>query len=116
MENVFFDRYQALCRRCGKSANAVAKELGIPSGSVTAWKKGTAPRSSSVSKIAEYFGVTADYLLGATDTASPTGRAITDEEIKFALFGGDGEITDAMYQEVRQFAQYVKFREGRKKE
>ena len=42
-------------------------------------------------------------------------RSISDDEIKFALFGGDGEITDAMYDEVRSFAAYVKQREANKK-
>lgn len=116
MENTFFIRYQELCRQAGKSANGVAKELGIPSGSVTAWKRGTAPRNSSLGKIADYFGVTCDYLLGNTNEATPSGRPVNEEEIKFALFGGDGEITDAMYEEVLRFAQYVKYREGRKKE
>ena len=42
--------------------------------------------------------------------------AVTDDDIKFALFGGDGEITDAMYEEVKQFAAFVRQREAEKKE
>lgn len=42
-------------------------------------------------------------------------RIIDKNEIKFALFGGDGEITDAMYEEVLQFAAFVKKREGKEK-
>ena len=41
---------------------------------------------------------------------------VTDDDIKFALFGGDGEITDAMYDEVKQFAAFIKQREAEKKE
>ncbi|MBQ9858103.1 MAG: helix-turn-helix transcriptional regulator [Oscillospiraceae bacterium] len=37
--------------------------------------------------------------------------SVRDEDIKFALFGGEGEITDAMYDEVKRFAQMVKLRE-----
>lgn len=115
MDNTFFARFNELCRAQGKSANGVAKELGIPSGSVTAWKRGSMPRNQTLVRLAEYFGVSVDYL-AAAEKAAPEGRRVTQEDIKFALFGGEGEITDAMYQEVRQFAQYVKFREGRKKE
>ncbi len=43
-------------------------------------------------------------------------RNVTDDDIKFALFGGDGEITDSMYDEVRSFAAFVKRREEQKKE
>ena len=34
--------------------------------------------------------------------------SVTDDDIKFALFGGDQEITDEMYEEVKSFAAYVK--------
>ena len=42
-------------------------------------------------------------------------REVTKEDIKFALFGGDTEITDAMYDEVLRFAQMVKLREEAEK-
>lgn len=42
-------------------------------------------------------------------------RSVSDDDIKFALFGGDGEITDAMYEEVKRFAQMVKLREEAEK-
>ena len=67
----------------------MAKELGIPSGSVTAWKQGATPRSATLHKLAQYFDVTVDYLLGKEES-------ISDEALKFALFGGDGPITDEM--------------------
>lgn len=116
MEITFFARFDRLCRDAGTTPNAVARELGISSGSVTAWKKGTAPRSATLERIADRFGVSCDYLLGKEE-AAPTDsgrRGVSDEDIKFALFGGDGEITDAMYEEVRRFAAYVKHREAGK--
>lgn len=62
--DVFFERLSELCQEKGTSPNAVAKKLGISSGSITAWKKGTLPRIETVQKLAEYFHVSADYLLG----------------------------------------------------
>ena len=47
------------------------------------------------------------------------GRPSKDDlhrELKFALFGGGEDITDEMYEEVVQFAQFVKNREARKKQ
>lgn len=41
---------------------------------------------------------------------------LTDEDIKFALFGGADGVTDAMFEEVKQFASMVKIREDAKKE
>ena len=52
----------------------------------------------------------------AVDThtkGQPSPRVVDKQDIKFALFGGDGEITDAMYEEVLQFAAFVKSREGK---
>lgn len=55
-------------------------------------------------KLSEYFGVSVDYLLGKTDNKPE----VSDDDIKFALFGGDGEITDEMYNDVKNFAQFIK--------
>lgn len=67
MGNSFFERYSDLCKERGETPNSVAKIIGASSGSVTAWKKGTAPRNATLSKIADYFDVTTDYLLGKSE-------------------------------------------------
>ena len=61
---MFWTQYQALCQKAGKSPNGVAKELGLSSGTVTFWKNGKIPKSDTLKKIADFFGVTVDYLLG----------------------------------------------------
>lgn len=68
---VFFERFTALCDSIGKAPNAVAKELGIPSGSITAWAGKTVPRLVTIKKLAAYFGVPTSYLTGDTDEKSP---------------------------------------------
>ena len=76
----FWENYSNLCTKIEKSPNAVAKDLGIASGSVTAWKNGTVPHTSTLNKIAEYFGVTAGYLLGYEK--SPTGAELSEKDKK----------------------------------
>lgn len=61
---MFWTQYQFLCQSVGKSPNGVAKEIGLSSGSVTFWKNGKIPKSDTLKKIADYFGVTVDFLLG----------------------------------------------------
>ncbi|MCI7742339.1 MAG: helix-turn-helix domain-containing protein [Clostridiales bacterium] len=68
----FFARYASLCKEKKKTPNGVAKELGIPSASVTNWKKGATPRAKSIEQIAAYFGVSADYLMGSTEARRRT--------------------------------------------
>lgn len=36
------------------------------------------------------------------------GEGPSEQEIKVALFGGDGEVSDEMWQEVKEFVAYVK--------
>lgn len=116
MGSAFFERFSALCQANSVSPNSVAREIGASSGSVTAWKQGTEPRNATLRKIADYFNVSTDYLLGKEKApVSADKRSVSDDEIKFALFGGDGEITDEMYNEVRSFAAFIKRREEEKK-
>lgn len=85
------------------SQKDMTDRLGLSKASFSEWKAG---RSSSYLKylpqIAEILGVSVDCLLGAPP------RPVSQEEIKFALFGGDASITDEMYEEVLTFARYVK--------
>ena len=57
-----------------------------------------------------------DYPLPSDPHAEAERPVVSDEDIKFALWGGAEGITDEMYEEVRQYAEMVKMREERKKE
>ncbi|MEE0111353.1 MAG: helix-turn-helix transcriptional regulator [Oscillospiraceae bacterium] len=115
---MFFNRFKALCDERQISVYRACTDIGLNRSAVAKWKSGGKPNGSTAAKLAEYFGVTTDYLLGQTDEKAPADskRAVNDEDIKFALFGGDGEITDAMYDEVKKFAAFIKQREAEKKE
>ena len=64
---MFWETFVALCQERGEKPTPVIKKLGIAVGLVTKWKNGTMPGSVTLSKIANYFGVSVDYLLGKTD-------------------------------------------------
>ncbi len=114
---MFFTRYQQLCQQRGISVYRACTDIGLNRSAVAKWKSGGKPNGSTAARLAQYFGVSTDYLLGtAQESPGEHPRVITDEEIKFALFGGDGEITDAMYDEVKRFAAFLKAREAEKKE
>ena len=115
---MFFNRFKQLCDQKNISVYRACTDIGLNRSAVAKWKNGGKPNGSTAAKLAEYFEVTTDYLLGQSEERMPgaKNRAVSDEEIKFALFGGDGEITDAMYDEVKQFAAFVKQREAGKKE
>lgn len=54
---MFWGNYVDLCNSINRSPNSVAAELGISSGSVTAWKKGRTPKWATLNLIANFFGV-----------------------------------------------------------
>ena len=61
---MFWTNYLSYCSQMNKAPSAVAKDLGITSGTVTGWKQGKIPSQKSLQKIADYFGVTVWDLLG----------------------------------------------------
>ena len=117
MSNLY-ETIEALCRKQNIRPGTLCTTLGLSRSLMTDLKMGRKTGVSAVTaqKIAGYFGVTVAHLLGE-ETKNPSadsGREISDADIKFALFGGDGEITDAMYEEVKRFAEMVKLREEMK--
>lgn len=75
-------------------------------------------------EIADYFSVPIEFLMSdkESDTTpkpsketNPTPESFDDEYIKFALFGGSGDVTDEMVDEVLSFAEFVKQREAGKR-
>ena len=103
---------EKLLQEKGISGAKMCAELGMSRSFMTELRKGRikSVRMETAQKIADYLGVSVSCLLGDENNApSADGRrSVTDEDIKFALFGGDGEISDEMYAEVKRFAAYLK--------
>lgn len=60
---MFWSNFKKLCAEKGEAANVVAAKCGVKStGTVTGWKNGAMPSPKTLSKIADYFGVTVEAL------------------------------------------------------
>lgn len=113
METMFWKRLKELCDANGTTPTTVCKEVGLSTGNPPMWKRGSLPSKPILEKLAAHFGVEPEYFVAETKTAPGQGA---DDALKFALFGGGGEITDEMFDEVKRFAAYVRAREeGNKK-
>lgn len=69
-----------LMKNKGINAAKLTTECGLNHSALTEWKKGKAkPSIDALSKIAQYFGVSVDYLLGIEkpNTAQPTITGIS---------------------------------------
>ena len=57
-----------LVAQSGETNSCIEKKLGLSNASFHAWKNGKAkPSTDAIIKIARYFNVTSDYLLGLSD-------------------------------------------------
>ena len=70
---MFYDVFIELCNKKGVKPGRVAEECGINRSNVSLWKsRGYTPRSEALNKLAAYFGVSVDYLLGNEEKENPT--------------------------------------------
>lgn len=63
MDNLLKERIDELCAKKGITINRMEKEAGLTVGSVKNWNEHI-PSVDKVEKIAKYFGVPIDYVLG----------------------------------------------------
>ncbi|MCL2488208.1 MAG: helix-turn-helix domain-containing protein [Oscillospiraceae bacterium] len=104
--SVFWERYSELSTKKDGSPNGTAKILGFPSGSITAWSKDVMPVTKTIQKIAEYFGVSTDYLLGEDNPNSPEEQPLNESVLKI-LSAADGMSLDEI-NELLDFVSYIK--------
>ena len=112
-----YNRIETLCQSKNVSITVMCREAGVSRAALSDLKSGRKQGLSAetLSRLAGWLEVSVDCLLGKEKTPGASdGREVTDEDIKFALFGGDGVITDQMYREVMDFAAFVKRREEEK--
>ena len=136
----FAERLRSLRQEKGWSQQRLADNLKLSKSSVNMYERGERePGFETMEAIADLFNVDMNYLYGRTDvkiadpivwdtdsslaqSPIPPGQGskkapgaksgeVSEEEIKFALFGG-GPVTDAQYEEVKQFVRFIKERDA----
>ena len=69
---MFFDKLKRLCDERGISTYKACTDIGLNRAAVAKWKNGSVPSGTTAAKLADYFGVTTDYLLGKENKKAPT--------------------------------------------
>ena len=138
---MFYERLNELCKENGTTITALSKKLGLSSGNVTNWKNGRNPKTENALKLAAYYNSSVDYLLGRSDNrvdesvldkvagidndlledcgniydAQQAQKNRDDNNIRFALWGGDADIVDdEMLDDVKDFAKLLAEKKKRK--
>ncbi|WP_302626771.1 helix-turn-helix transcriptional regulator [uncultured Eubacterium sp.] len=75
-----YEIFQELLKNAGLKPFDVSKATGISSSTLTDWKMGrSTPKQDKMQKIADYFGVTVDYLItGKKTTPAEDGSALAE--------------------------------------
>lgn len=71
---MFLERLLSLCSKNGTDISNVLRSLGLSTSKGTAWRNGSIPNGDILLKLANYFRVSTDYLLGNTDDPAPSGQ------------------------------------------
>lgn len=80
-----FDRLKKLADKQGLSINDVEEKVGLGKNTLYSWKK-KIPSGANLTKIADFFNVSTDYLLGR-DTKETKTADLADEDTVFTYEG-----------------------------
>ncbi len=102
---MYAERIKELRLNRGLTQSELGKHLDVSASAVYKWETGKAqPDINSITKMCKLFCVSSDYLIGNENDD------LNDDDIKFAVFG-DPDVTDAQYEEIKQFARFIRERD-----
>lgn len=80
MESILYQRIKGLCKERGVTLTELAKTVGVSDTVFRSWKE-SSPSIDKVRRIADYFKVSVDYLIGNSDIQDVTDKIISDKDI-----------------------------------
>lgn len=83
---MFYTTFETLCRDNHIAPSALARKLGMSSSAPGRWKSGSFPDLGTAQKIADYFGVTIDFLVNG----EPSSGTISHTRDSVILQGNNG--------------------------
>ena len=112
-------KIKTLRKSMGLTQTELGARVGVKKNAVSKWECGRVEGipTSTLKALASLFDVPVSYLVDNDRTSEPpsTPQAVTKKDIIFALFHGREDITDEMYHELQNFADYLIAREDQKK-
>jgi len=79
---MFWERFKVLCESAGMTPNGVAKKIGLSSATVTYWSKGTKPTYESIKRVADFFNVPIESLMGNDDAQPQAAESSLNAEAR----------------------------------
>lgn len=109
-------RLRDLREKEGISGAKLGEKLGVGKSTVSMWENGkNYPTAAMLQKIAKYFNVSTDYLLGKTDIKIEQTAPISLDEFQVAFYGEVKELSPEAKEKVLEYARLLKISEESKK-
>ncbi|MBR4875232.1 MAG: helix-turn-helix transcriptional regulator [Clostridia bacterium] len=102
-----YEIFAALMKERGLTAYRVSMDTGVSQATLSDWKRGrSTPKLPKLQKLADYFGVSLEYMMGTQDADHNAPSAPpTDADLKYALFGSR-DVDDMLLEDVKAFARF----------
>ncbi len=81
MESILYQRIKDLCSERGITITKLENDLEFGNSSIKKWERVSSPSVDKIIKVAGYFDVSVDYLLGRTDIKGSISEVLGDEDI-----------------------------------
>lgn len=81
MASIVYERIKRLCAKKGITIAKLESDLGFGNASIKKWEKMSSPSIDKVVKVATYFDVSIDYLMGRSDIEISMSELVGDEDI-----------------------------------
>lgn len=90
-----YEIFEQLLQKRGVTAYRVAKETGVTQTALSNWKSGrSTPTTKTLQKIADYFGVTVDYLMTGKENTHPGENSLSARDQKDIAKKLDGILSE----------------------
>ncbi|MDR1090334.1 MAG: helix-turn-helix domain-containing protein [Prevotella sp.] len=81
MDPVLYCRIKYLCEKNDVTPYRLEEKINLGNGIISKWKNGSSPSVDKVIKVANFFNVSTDYLLGISDVETSVEDIIEDKNI-----------------------------------
>ena len=108
-----YDRIERLLFENGMKQADLAKATGISTGLISQWKnRSQQPSAKKLQIIADYFGVSTDYLLGnEPKEKTPAEADVTFDDFTYAMYGESRGLTEENKNMLLDMARMLKKRQ-----
>lgn len=92
---MFYEQFSDLCAQHNIKETTLARQLGIGASAPKRWKEGSTPDLVNAKKIADYFGVSLDYLMAGPSSA-PSNQIgnVTGSAVVQGVNGGSVSVSN----------------------